>query len=924
MFHMNKRKCLIRLGVFLAFLLLFLVKTDGSIYANAKTNDFQIKDNVLVKYNGREEKVVIPDGVTAIKYNAFLGNTKIKSVIIPNSVTKIEEGNANGGIYGAFANCTSLSSISLPNKLIGIGDFAFYGCTSLKNITLPDKLEAIGASAFGNCSSLKSITLPDKLITIGTGAFKECTSLRSITLPDGLETVGDYAFQDCKSLKSITIPNQVVLISNGTFYNCTSLENIKLSSNVSRIEDWAFTGCSVLKEIIFPSSLEQIGQNAFRDCESLQEISIPKNVNEIGTGAFADCSGIKKFILDSENIFFKVVDGVLYNAYQSVLLAYPGGANTAKFTVPEEVEIIAAYALSGSSNLTTVTLTNKITGIYPYTFSNCKKLVNINIPDTVKVIGEGAFANCISLKQITIPEGVLEMGKMDYISTYNPYDNKLGAFYGSGLTSITIPSTVKVVYEGTFRNCKNMKSMVLKEGVEIFYGSNTSPSLEKITLPKSLIKIDGNQFINTKWYKSSKAGWVYLGKHLIDYKEDKIHVASKITSYAVKDGTVSINDEAFNHMDRLMKLTVPKSVIYYNYDEDYSGKYDYLKTGSGSNLENTYWYINQPNGVVYVGSVAFRLKNVYHSYLINVNYGTKDDIEIKLKKQELYRKYKLVTFDNISFKNGTVSIANNFDKNVDTNKLKYTLPSSLKLIGSKAFENSYDIQKIIWNKDLKYIEEKAMNTYDVTDNKLSENFPTNTVIINDPSLWIALSQKGYFKPLEYNFQTQYYNYDFEADTIIVKSHIPYLDKDYFSNYGEAMIINVMTSSKMDHVADYLFGYGGWDNPDVEFRKAILDKNGNVCDYLDGIYKRDNNTGGWEIIDLGKYYFRNPYSYNGNTSNVTWDTKTGYWLEENNGEGYSVTWASQEGYWIAEDKDYRYKLTWDSQEGHWIKVELIIK
>jgi hypothetical protein len=461
------------------------------------------------------------------------------------------------------------------------------------------------------------------------------------------------------------------------------------------------------------------------------------------------------------------------------------------------------------------------------------------------------------------------------------------AFKGCiGLSSYTIPSTVKVVYKGSFEGCTNIKSIVLKEGVEIFYGSNVSANLEKITLPKSLIKLDGNQFINTKWYKNSKAGWVYLGKHLIDFKEDKTHKASKITSYTVKAGTVSINDEAFNNMTRLSKLTLPKSIIYYNYDEDYAGKYDYLKTGSGSNLENTFWYLNQPNGIVYVGSVAFRLKNVYASFLLNVRYGTKEEVEINLKKQELYKKYKLATFSTINFKNGTVSIANNFadGANTDNFNLKYTLPSSVKLIGSKAFyHNYYRIQKFTWSTNLKYVESRAFATGSVEQNKLFKNFPANADVIGDSLLYAEINQiNAKTKWTVDKLISKYIDYDNNSKTLILKSNIPYLEKIeniYLKdNMYDTFYENVIVPDDFVCIADYLFGYGNWSNPNLTFTKLITDDAGDEYEQ-NGVFKKNTKTGEWDTIELGNYT-NYPFGlWNRDNYKITWDSKIGFWKAE---------------------------------------------
>lgn len=124
-------------------------------------------------------------------------------------------------IEGAFQNCTSLESISLPDGLTTIGWCAFEGCTGLESINLPDGLTTIGYAAFYECTSLKSITLPDSVATIGSGAFAHCTSLEDISLPDGVTVIEEGAFQKCTSLKSINLPDGLTSIDSWIFWGCS-------------------------------------------------------------------------------------------------------------------------------------------------------------------------------------------------------------------------------------------------------------------------------------------------------------------------------------------------------------------------------------------------------------------------------------------------------------------------------------------------------------------------------------------------------------------------------------------------------------------------------------------------------------------------------------------------------------------------------
>ena len=94
------------------------------------------------------------------------------SITIPNSVTSI-------GNY-AFADCTGLTSIIIPNSVTSIGDYAFYGCTGLTSIDIPNSVTSIGSGAFSGCTGLTSITIPSSVTSIGSGAFSGCTGLTDI------------------------------------------------------------------------------------------------------------------------------------------------------------------------------------------------------------------------------------------------------------------------------------------------------------------------------------------------------------------------------------------------------------------------------------------------------------------------------------------------------------------------------------------------------------------------------------------------------------------------------------------------------------------------------------------------------------------------------------------------------------------------
>ena len=186
-------------------------------------------DNGIIKITGLKdgykdkEEVTIPakiDGydVTVIGVDAFAYCTSLDSITIPNSVTSIES--------GAFLGCSSLTSISIPNSVTSIDDQAFMECSSLKSIAIPSGVTRIKTKSFFNCTGLTSITIPYGITEILNGAFGGCTGLTNITIPNSVTTIEMFAFSRCTGLTRITIPNSVTIIKSNAFLDCNALNKV--------------------------------------------------------------------------------------------------------------------------------------------------------------------------------------------------------------------------------------------------------------------------------------------------------------------------------------------------------------------------------------------------------------------------------------------------------------------------------------------------------------------------------------------------------------------------------------------------------------------------------------------------------------------------------------------------------------------------
>jgi hypothetical protein len=142
----------------------------------------------------------------------------------------------------------------------------------LTSVTLPNNIINIGDGAFGGCVSLASVSLPESVTSIGNGLFAGCTGLTNVMIPNSVTRIGNYAFYACPHLTDLTIPGGVTNIGDNAFAWCTGLTNVRFLSGVTSIGSYAFSYCQNLVSMVIPGSVTNIGDFAFNNCLSLQEL----------------------------------------------------------------------------------------------------------------------------------------------------------------------------------------------------------------------------------------------------------------------------------------------------------------------------------------------------------------------------------------------------------------------------------------------------------------------------------------------------------------------------------------------------------------------------------------------------------------------------------------------------------------------------
>ena len=323
----------------------------------------------IIKYSGIEENIVVPSSLGGYEVTA-IGNC-------------------------AFAGCTNLKTITLPEGLKSIG-YSFISGTSVTSLTIPKTVTEIGYDRWLGCGatdgaeSLKSVVFEEGMERIPDYICKNSV-LSEVRIPESVNEIGSEAFYNCIGLRELVFGKTIRTIKGGAFAKCKGLRKIEFKENKKypmMLENRAFLECTDLEEVIWSPSIKEIGISAFQGCISLEQITLSKGIEKIESCAFAGCTNLKTITLPE--------------GLKSIGYSFISGTSVTSLTIPKTVTEIGydrwlgCGATDGAESLKSVVFEEGMERIPDYICKN-SVLSEVRIPESVNEIGSEAFYNCISI-----------------------------------------------------------------------------------------------------------------------------------------------------------------------------------------------------------------------------------------------------------------------------------------------------------------------------------------------------------------------------------------------------------------------------------------------------------------------------------------------------------------------------------------------
>lgn len=677
------------------------------------------------------EEIVIPDSVKEIGSKAFFYCLNLSKITVPDSVELIGadafkdtawfDTQDDGLVYvGSVAykykgEMPKKTEIVLRDGTVSVSNYAFNLCQGLDKIVIPDSVKTIARNAFVSCGvkevvmgdglkeipgclvsdSLVKIVVGSSVKTIPASRFKNCQNLETVIFKNGLETIETEAFKNCLLIKEIVLPDTVSSVTYDAFYGCklekvvmsNSLETIPYSlasrtvesfvigNSVKNLEDSIFENCTQLKEIAIPDSVVSIGEKAFKGCSSLSKITIGKGVESIGKDCFDGCDKAESMVIfDIASWCMIDFENAKSNPMSAAKKIYLADKEIKELVIPtvlrdeeEWLVNISDYAFYGCEEITAVDFSGAAT-IGKSAFENCKSLSKIETTDSVISISQNAFKNCENASSLVLGNRVETVEDEAFANCKK-------------LTSLIIPDSVTSIGKDAFLACP-IESVKMGTGLETIPAAIISGELKYFVVGSNISEIPAFAFRNC-----TKLETIVMGENVKKIAQSAFNNCSSLNNVKIPSGVTTLETSVFSGCSSLSNI-------------DFGDIERFTFVGANA-LNGTAWLNAQENGVVYIGSNAYKYKGVVPKHtVLTVKDGTK-----KISPEAFIN---CLGIEEVTIADSVVEIGEGAF-NGCSDLINVTINGNVKTIAKDTFKGCSNLYQIVLMSDVESVEKYAFD-----------------------------------------------------------------------------------------------------------------------------------------------------------------------------------------------------------------------
>ena len=374
------------------------------------------------------KRLIIADGSTPVvmKINAFGANADARVAL--SSIEYIYMGrNVDASAYTnaeqPFHNLRNLKTLVIGGQTTAIQGTTFQGCTALTEVSFQNNnVSSIGSSAFASCTSLTSVDIPEAVTVIEQSVFNGCRNLTSVTMGDNVTSIGITAFYNT-AITSLDFPSALTSIGQSAFENSKLQGPIVLPNALTAIGTQAFAGTQ-LTEVSIPASVTSIGQGAFAPIPTLAIINLAEGNTsfQMSGGALLNAAGTRLLVTEHNGIESCEFSNATVTSIDNYGLAYApfkfvdlpalktignyGFAYSAIENFTLEADVTVGQNVFAGSSLKEIIISEGRNEIPQGLCAQCLELISVKLPTTSTNMMRNCFEGCISLEEMEIPANV--------------------------------------------------------------------------------------------------------------------------------------------------------------------------------------------------------------------------------------------------------------------------------------------------------------------------------------------------------------------------------------------------------------------------------------------------------------------------------------------------------------------------------------